>query len=780
MKKIFSLYVLLFSLVISAQTDYSASWEDFYSYNNVKDFTKVDTIIYALTDNAIFTYDVLSGEINKISSIQGLSGETTSAIYYNETFKRVVIGYENGLVEVIDDDGSITISSDIVNFNQSGEKSINHISEFNNKLYLSTPFAVVVYDIENLEFGDTYFIGNNSSSVKINETIISNNVIYAATEVGVFKADIFKADDITSNLLIDFNNWQLLFPGDFKGITTFENVLYVIKGSELVALDGINLGNKINFLEEIKGLKASTTHLSVSLDKEARIYDSSMNLVQEFIPNLEYDYTLNTAFFEADMVFLATKEFGILETTISEPITYLEIHPDGPLSNAVFSITAQNNNFWVVYGGYDSTNTPLNIKNGFSEFNGENWINTNFNSSLPNDLVDVTIDPSHENRVYISALGESSNIEAKPSGGLLVVEDNVLVQTYNHLNSSLTPILISLPAINIRVSGSAFDSSGNLWATNYETGEELVKLSANGQWSSVDLGVVQTSLAAGLTEVIVDRNNSIWIGSRRNGAYVYNENGNRKKALIATPNEGNLPDLNVRTIAVDRSNRIWLGTKSGLVVYSNASGVFDEVATNAQPVVINGDENGFGDRLLGDQTINSIVVDGADNKWFGTDSGGVLCTNPSGQTTIAIFSKKNSPLPSNRILKISVDKAAGKVYFATDKGIVAYNSNVAPFGDVLEAVYAFPNPALNNHETVTIDGRNGTHLPKGTNVKILDVAGNLVHETNVVEGQELQGGKVVWNKRNLAGNKVASGIYIVLLSNDDASETAVTKIAIIN
>ena len=775
MKKIFSLYILLFSLVISAQTDYSASWEDFYSYNNVKDFTKVDTIIYALTDNAIFTYNVLSGEINKISSIQGLSGETTSAIYYNETFNRVVIGYENGLVEVIDDDGSITISSDIVNFNQSGEKSINHISEFNNKLYLSTPFAVVVYDIEKLEFGDTYFIGNNSSSVKINETIISNDIIYAATEEGVYKADI------TSNLLIDFNNWQRLFNGrDFKGVTTFKNDLYVIENSKLFTFDGASLTEKVNFNKEIKNIKSTNTNLCISLDKEARIYDSSMNLVQEFTSDLEYDYSLNTAFFEDDMVFLATKEFGILETTISQPTTYSEIHPEGPLSNAVFSITAQNNDLWVVYGGYNSTFTPLNIRNGFSKFNGENWINTNFNSSLPNDLVDVTIDPSHENRVYISALGASNNIEAKPTGGLLVVEDNVLVQTYNHLNSSLTPILISLPTINIRVGGSTFDSNGNLWATNYETGEELVKLSANGQWSSVDLGVVQTSAAAGLSEIIVDRNNSIWIGSRRNGAYVYNENGNRKKALIAAPNEGNLPDLNVRTIAVDRSNRIWLGTKSGLVVYSNASGVFDEVATNAQPVVINGDENGFGDRLLGNQTINSIVVDGADNKWFGTDRGGVLCTNPSGQTTIAIFSKKNSPLPSNRILKISIDKEAGKVYFATDKGIVAYNSNVAPFGDVLEAVYAYPNPALKNHETVTIDGRNGTHLPKGTNVKILDVAGNLVHETNVIEGQELQGGKVVWNKRNLAGNKVASGIYIVLLSNDDASETAVTKIAIIN
>ena len=634
---------------------------------------------------------------------------------------------------------------------------------------------MVVYDIENLEFGDTYFIGNNSSSVKINETIISNNVIYAATEEGVFKADI------TSNLLIDFNNWQQLFNGrDFKGVTTFKNDLYVIENSKLFAFDGASLTEKVKFNKEIKNIKSTNTNLCISLDKEARIYDSSMNLVQEFTPNSEYDYSLNTAFFEDDMVFLATKEFGILETTISQPTTYSEIHPEGPLSNAVFSITAQNNDLWVVYGGYNSTFTPLNIRNGFSKFNGENWINTNFNSSLPNDLVDVTIDPSHENRVYISALGASNNIEAKPTGGLLVVEDNVLVQTYNHLNSSLTPILISLPTINIRVGGSTFDSNGNLWATNYETGEELVKLSENGQWSSVDLGVVQTSAAPGLSEIIVDRNNSIWIGSRRNGAYVYNENGNRKKALIAAPNEGNLPDLNVRTIAVDRSNRIWLGTKFGLVVYSNASGVFDEVATNAQPVVINGDENGFGDRLLGNQTINSILVDGADNKWFGTDSGGVLCTNPSGQTTIAIFSKKNSPLPSNRILKISADKEAGKVYFATDKGIVAYNSNVVPFGDVLEAVYAYPNPALKNHETVTIDGRNGTHLPKGTNVKILDVAGNLVHETNVIEGQELQGGKVVWNKRNLEGNKVASGIYIVLLSNDDASETAVTKIAIIN
>ena len=172
MKKLLFLFFLIFSLSIFGQTDYSASWEDFYSYNNVKDFVKVDNVIYALSDNGVFTYNTRSQEMNKISSIQGLSGESTSAIYYSTIFKRLVIGYQNGLIEVVDEDGAITISADIVNFNQNGEKSINHISEYNNKLYLSTPLPLWFTILKNLEFGDTYFIGNNSSDVTINETVI--------------------------------------------------------------------------------------------------------------------------------------------------------------------------------------------------------------------------------------------------------------------------------------------------------------------------------------------------------------------------------------------------------------------------------------------------------------------------------------------------------------------------------------------------------------------------------------------------------------------------------
>ena len=775
MKKFVFIFFLISNLLMFSQVDYSDSWEDFYSYNNVKDFVKVDNVIYALTDNAVFTFNENTSEIEKFSSIQGLSGETTSSIYYNSTFKRLVIGYENGLVEVIDEDGAITISSDIVNFNQSGQKSINHISESGNTLYLSTPFAIVEYNIERLEFGDTFFIGSGSTSLKINQTLIVDDIIYAVTEDGIFTADV------TSDLLIDFNNWnQQLNRTDFSKITFFNDKFYVAEGSRLYELDNGTLTLIEDFFEIISGLNATENHLAVSLVNNAVILDTTNNRFTVFSTTPNFNFTLSKVIFENNTVYLATKEFGILKTTSVSSNEYQEIHPEGPLENGVFAIEVNNNNLWVVYGGYSAFYGPLFFRKGFSHFNGENWINSKYDIDFPvTDLNHIAIDPNAENRVYISSMGDTGDINSVSTGGLMVVENDEIKTFYNHLNSGLEDLEPTLPnRVTVRITATKFDRQGNLWVANINTGDELKKLSPSGQWSSFDISSLQTIFAFGLSEITIDNNNTVWIGTRRNGVYAFNENGNRKRALIATPNLGNLPETDVLTVAVDKSNRIWLGTRNGMVVFRNASTVFDAEVLNAQPVII--EENGVGERLLGDQRINTIFVDGADNKWFGTDNGGALYTNPSGQTTLANFSKSNSPLPSNRILKIRVDDANGKVYFATDNGIVAYNSNVSPFGESLGEVYAYPNPALKNHETITIDGRNGTNLPKGTNVKILNVAGNLVYETNVVEGQQLQGGKVIWDKKNLAGRSVASGVYIVLLTNNDGSETATTKIAIVN
>lgn len=773
-----TLFTLFYSAIFFAQVDYSNSWEDLFAYTNVKDFVQTPNAIYCITDNAVFIYDTTTKETRKISSVNGLSGETITAIYYDNTREKLVLGYENGLIEVVDKNGNITISADIVNFNQSGKKSINHIAAFNNTLYLSTPFAIVVYDLDRLEFGDTYFIGNGSSSLVIHQTLIYNGTIYAAAENGIYTADI------TNNALIDFKNWTKNFNTNFTNITLFNNRIFTSVGSGLYEIRGTALPLIRDFPTVIRSIKGSTTHLTVGLQNSVHVFNTTDSNVIVNTATTPFAYNLNTAYTENGQLYIGTREYGLLNSTLTNHQNFQEIHPEGPLSNSAFSITANNNNLWVVYGGYDDAYVPLGLRQGYSHYNGTKWINTQSNPSFPiQDLVHVTIDPKHENRVFISSFSQISTPNAKSSvamGGILVVEDDMVKSFYKSDNSGLEDFSPTTPNYaTIRISGTVFDSNGNLWAPNSLVRNNLKKMTSGGTWSSVDLSVLETNTGAReLNKITIDRSNTIWIGTRRNGVYAYRENGDQKRALTTEATRGNLPHSNVRAVAADNNNRIWLGTQSGLVVYNNAGGIFDATTYDAEPIIILDD--GIPKKLLGDQTINAIVIDGADNKWFGTDNGGVLYTNPNGQRTLASFNKSNSPLPSNRILEIGVDNSSGKVYFVTDKGIVAYKSNVAPFGEELANVYAYPNPALKQHPTVTIDGKNGNHLPKGTNVKILDVSGNLVYETNVVEGQELQGGKVVWDKTNLAGKKVASGIYIVLLANEDNTETTTTKIAIVN
>jgi ligand-binding sensor domain-containing protein len=763
-------FLVLISLLgvqfLYSQNDYSESWEDFYSYNNVKDFIKVNQKLYALCDNAVFIYDTNSKEISKLSSVNGLSGSTTSAIYYSPTFKKLIIGYDNGGLDIVDENNKISIANNIINFSLAADKRINHIAELQGKLYISTSFAVVVFDLQKLEFGETLFIANNSAMTKVNQIEIFQNMIYAATENGIYKASVNNPN------LIDFNQWTRFGVGNYVSIKQFNNELYTANSNVLSKIMLNNTLITIKILSaNIKKLEANETYLTASTQRQAFIYDSSLNVIVNPFADVNFYFDLNIATVSDNKIYLGTKEFGVLESQLQLPQNYTEIHPDGPNSNQSFSITAQNNHLYVVYGGYDVSYTPFSNQFGFSHFNGNSWKNIPYNSTFPaRNLVNVTLDSNDENKAYLSSWQD----------GMLVVESDVVKKHWNHLNSGLEKL--DFPAdpnyISIRINGSAFDQQGNLWVANAWVDKRLKKYSSNGTWSSFDLSSLMQNPALGLNELVIDKNNTIWIGTRRNGVLAFNENGNKKKSLTTEQTKGTLPDLNVRTVVADNNNRIWLGTQKGLVVYNNASGIFNASIYDAEPIII--DDEGIPKRLLGEQTINSISIDGADNKWFGTDNGGVIKTNPNGKKTLEIFNKDNSPLPSNRILKIKVDKITGKVYFATDKGIVAYKSGVVPFGESLSEVYAFPNPVLKNHEFVTIDGRNGTHIPKGTNVKIVDAAGNLVYETNVIEGQELSGGKIVWNKTNLKGKRVASGVYIVLLYNEDTSETSSVKIAIIN
>ena len=77
-------------------------------------------------------------------------------------------------------------------------------------------------------------------------------------------------------------------------------------------------------------------------------------------------------------------------------------------------------------------------------------------------------------------------------------------------------------------------------------------------------------------------------------------------------------------------------------------------------------------------------------------------------------------------------------------------------------------------------------LSENVNIKITDIEGNLVAEAQSNNNLrykgynlEIDGGTAFWNGKNLANNVVASGVYVVLLSDLDTLETKVLKLMVI-
>ena len=156
------------------------SWLGHYSYNNVVDISRSADKIYAACDNSFFTYDLQTNELAKYSTINGLSGEEISTAYYSQSGDKYVLGYGNGLLEVFDpSSGEINKVVDIVDKPTipPNQKNINHILEYNNILYIATDFGISLYDINALEFGDTYFIGPNGSQIEVRQTTIFGEYI---------------------------------------------------------------------------------------------------------------------------------------------------------------------------------------------------------------------------------------------------------------------------------------------------------------------------------------------------------------------------------------------------------------------------------------------------------------------------------------------------------------------------------------------------------------------------------------------------------------------------
>ncbi|GAA0872676.1 two-component regulator propeller domain-containing protein [Gangjinia marincola] len=734
-------------------------WQDLFSYYQIKDVTKGNGKIYAAAENAYFSYDIDSQEIKQFSAIDGLSGEDITTIYYSENYELLMLGYRNGLIEVVlDESGEIITDVGIVDKIgiSPAEKKINSFFEKDNLIYIASEFGISEFNLEFLEFGDTYFIGENASNVRVQDVAIINDKIYAAT-IG----DGIREADFSSGGLTDFENWSVANGGSWSNLEVFGEDLYASRTNRSVYRLESNNFQLIQFYDEqIRDFSTSENTLLVTTENIVFAYDSDFNLVTFFESNDEIQLELAASEIIGDQVFIGHDDLGIFQSNFSLSNEYESLNPNTPLLNNIFTIDTAPSQLWVGYGEYSASYNPFPLNNrGVSFFDGDEWINYSFNEILETpEIAEIAINPFNSNDVYLASFHK----------GVLNIVDGVPTVRYDSTNSPLTD---QDPdgENDTRVNEIEFDSQGNLWILDNRSDDPLKILSPTGNFSEVNISSVVDDIAGvtGYSGLVIDRSNNVYFGTSEFGIVGYQPgSGNIAQFEIQSQDDSFLLNQ-VRAMALDQSGILWVGTRSGLRRVSSPASIFTESQPQSRPIII--EQDGVAQELLFEQTITDIEVDGANNKWISTVSSGVFYFSPNGQETIYHFTKENSPLPSNNVQEVAIDEVTGTVYIGTDKGLLAFKGDVTGPRENLENVFAYPNPVRPGFQgVVTIDG-----LTSAANVKITDVEGNLVFE------QTTQGGSIQWDTTAFGKYKVASGVYLVLITAEDQTETTVSKIMII-
>ena len=740
----YKLFWLLFTVwgIAGAQNN---RWIDLFSYLRVEHIQKVNDKIYAQSENALFIYDTGNNELEKISSINGLSGDKISNFYFHAGLKKLFIFHTNGLIEVIDAQKNVFKSPDLANnsFINTNQKKLYDIFARNEILYLATGYGISTYNLERNEFGDTYYTDNNAGLEKINAIEIIDNTIYAATEHGLKKASL------TDNL-IDFNVWQVIDPQNWQKLAQNNQMLIAAKGKQLYKYENGNFHNLISLPFNIKNIQINN-YILLTTEHKVYAYNTSY-LWQKTFEDTAYTGEI---FFDAldagNDIYIATKKHGILKTPLAS-IRYTELHPDSPLSNHVFAVDARENHCWIVYGDHVKFNPYPLFRQGASSYQDGHWVNIPYEAFNVSDLCFVKINPTNVQEVYISSAKD----------GLFRIKNNQIDRYFDETNS----LIQNFDNNGARVFAMDFDSQNNLWITQRLT-PTLLKLKPDDTWEGVSLQAVLPDISDyhGFDELKVDDEDNIWLGSEYIGVIGYNQQTHQ----ITADKKGIEPAsfTYITGLDIDKNNTMWVGNFNGLWIMPNPQKMFDDPNLSFKPIKIVYEESV--QLLMEGQSIQDICVDGSNNKWIATLGSGAYYFSEDGTRTIYHFTKENSPLSSNDIYDIAVDGSTGMVYFATLNGMIGFKGNATDAGENMDDVYAFPNPVnQQKHRFVTIRG-----LLSGVSVKIVDVAGNLVYEAIS------KGGSITWNLTAFGKYKVASGVYIALISNDDGTKTQTTKILVI-
>lgn len=751
------LFVLFGCSSVFAQFD---KWEIYQAYQNTELVEETNNHVFAVADSSLYAYSKEDNSVTAYSRKNGLSDNKIKALRYHASSHTLVIAYRNGNIDLFSNEGIYNLPY-LKNNSSVQNKTINDIYFYQDYAYLSAEVGILVVNLNKKEIADTYRIGS------VRSACILNGHLYALTSEGI------RQGNLTDNLL-DQSNWSNLSlqTTDFeisqiRRIADFNNrlclavsnlgVYYLADNTLTRFLHNTSLSNMKVENSKLLSFSASTLYIADNLNGFQTIAGLS---------NLKDASYLQTA----DNYWLACGEDGLKgikkNTGSSYEIITDQLTINSPKNNYAWDLQFKGGKLWVTGGG---RNTDRYWRQNTIMTYDESDLWTNYNYRIAEtqtgryfqDAMTLDVDPDDPAHSFVGYYGD----------GILELHNDTVLNWYHSTNSPLEAALSGNDRY-VRIGGVTLDKDKNLWITNCVSSAPIKVLTAEGKWYSYTNTAIDN--AEIIDKILITQNGSKFINllhSSQAGFYAFNDNGtitdqsDDVSAYYASVMDSQGNTLNASmfySITEDKDGNIWAGTNIGPLVCYNP----DNIESLRFNRIVLADES---DYLLNGVRVNAIAVDGSNQKWIATEGSGVFLVNAEGTEVLENFTTDNSPLPTNTVNSIAINPENGKVFFAVDGyGTLSYQGDATEGKADYSDIHAYPNPVRPEHDDKVII----TGLMSNSNVKITDIAGNIVYQTKSI------GGQVTWNCRNAKGSRVATGIYLVLAATQEG-ESVVTKIMVI-
>lgn len=743
---------LLIAFILISNFVKSQSVGDWNIHANMKDLKEAaisSNGVWAVSNGGAFRLNPSADtSFHILNKANGLISQNLTSIGVDKQNK-IWIGSQEGYIIIYNQTtNSITNILDIFKSSKL-RKRINDFYFSNDTAYVSTDFGLCLINTNNLTFYDTFIkLGSFPSESRIISTYRSG-LVYSVTDNGVaiqkpgttnlsapesWNSYPFSSmDTVTSASKILIYNNQIVM-GTNNGVFRFTNNSfspYLLKGNSI--LDLAVSGNSLIAITSKKMFEYNGTQINQLFENQS--------------------ITLSSVSVNENKTYYISSSNGLIEIK-NNVAKYLA--PKGPYNNQFINISVAGNGNLYVATGKDLFGV------GFLEYDGTNWkrYSRESNPQIPSNAY-YNVYAADDNSVYLSNWGYG-----------VTIFKNGQFEVYTADNSDM----VGIPINNkfLAIADVKLDSKKNVWIANHQSAarKQLSLLTPDKKWYHFSMTSPSLSEFDVLDKMVIDQNGTKWFivfeGNR--GLYYYNEretftNLTDDKQGGIKQSDGLLSDI-LTSLAVDKRGYLWIGTTAGVNVITDPS----QVLTGDRVKLLAALKGNYAPSVR-NQSVTCIAIDALDQKWIGTKQGLAVIAS-DGITLLAYYDSKNSPIPNDEIKSIAINEKLGKVYIGTEYGLAELQTYSIKPAESFSELFVYPNPLIisgNENVQVTIDG-----LIKNSNLKVFDISGNLIRDF------KSPGGKIAfWDGKDINGNYVSSGIYVIVAYDEEANNVTTSKVAVI-